>query len=356
MLFEPVGFLPRGAAMMLSRRHFGATLAAFVLISAKRHRAAAANSVVFGVQLGVQTYSFHDILNDGQDHSSQIIQNMLACGLYSCELFAPQIEPGTMTGKLPATSDCPQPFLGCSAAKGGSARNPWAWEFKRLEGKALTEAREREEHWRETVSLDFFGAVRKKFSDAGIAVYAYNPMVNAEWSDSELDRTFQFAKALGCKSVNVSTTMTMLRRIVPFAEKNQMIIAPHGHSATWDPEHFSTRATFEKAFALSKWVGANIDIGHYAATGENPVEFIKAFHERITNLHLKDRKRNQSKNEEDGASVPWGEGDTPIREVLQLLKKEKYPIPAFIEYEHAGTLDPVGEVKRAYGYCQQWIA
>ncbi len=344
--------------MILTRRKFATVAAASFPLSAWRLHAAgaSANSTVAGVQLGVQTYSFHDILNDGQDHTSQIIQKMQACGLDECELFAPQIEPGTMTGKVPAPADCPQPFLGCSAAKGGSARNPWAWEFKRLDGKALETARAAEKHWRETVSLDAFTAIRKRFDAAGIRVYAYNPMAGPEWSDREIDRTFQFATALGCKSVNVSTTMTMLKRLVPFAEKNRMMIAPHGHSATWDPEHFSTRATFEKAFALSRWVGANLDIGHYAATGENPVEFIKSFHERISNLHLKDRKRNQSKTEEDGASVPWGEGDTPIREVLQLLKKEKYPIPAFIEYEHAGTLDPVGEVSKAVQFCRRALA
>ena len=48
--------------------------------------------------------------------------------------------------------------------------------------------------------------------------------------------------------------------------------------------------------------------------------------------------------------------DTPIRDVLQLLKTEKYPIPAFIEYEHAGTADPVSEVKKAYEICKRALA
>ena len=36
-------------------------------------------------------------------------------------------------------------------------------------------------------------------------------------------------------------------------------------------------------------------------------------HDRITGLHLKDRRIN------GGPNVPWGQGDTPIKEVLQLL-------------------------------------
>ena len=58
-------------------------------------------------------------------------------------------------------------------------------------------------------------------------------------------------------------------------------------------------------------------------------------HQHITNLHLKDRKKHQ------GDNVPWGTGDTPIREVLQLLKRERWPIRAFIEYEHKGAGTPV---------------
>jgi L-ribulose-5-phosphate 3-epimerase UlaE len=102
--------------------------------------------------------------------------------------------------------------------------------------------------------------------------------------------------------------------------------------------------------------GVNLDIGHFTAAGYDPVEYIREHHDRIVILHLKDRKRNKSKTEEDGASVAWGEGDTPIRAVLQLLKTEKYPIPAFIEYEHAGTADPVSEVKKAYEICKRALA
>jgi sugar phosphate isomerase/epimerase len=343
---------------MHTRREFAKSAAALVPISAALLSGQAQNRSYFnGVQLGAQTYSFHEILNDGQNHADAIIKDMLACGVYACELFAPQIEPGTFLGQLPSKADCAEPFKGCRASSGGTARNPWAWEFKRLDGKAREAAREKQRKWRETVSLDYFRAIQTKFNDAGIEIYSYNPIdVGEDCSELELDRVFQGAKALGAKAVNVSTTFTALKRLIPFAEKNQIFIAPHGHSQTWDPEHFSTRQTFEKAFSLSKWVGANLDIGHYTASGENPVEFIRIHHARITNLHVKDRKRNKSKSEEDGQNMPFGQGDTPIRAVLQLLKKEKYSIPAFVEYEYAGTADPVGEVKKCVAYCKEALA
>jgi len=62
---------------------------------------------------------------------------------------------------------------------------------------------------------------------------------------------------------------------------------------------------------------------------------------------LKDRKRDH------GANVPWGDGDTPIKAVLQLLKTEKYSMPANIEYEYGKQgMDPAIEVAKCLQYCK----
>ena len=36
----------------------------------------------------------------------------------------------------------------------------------------------------------------------------------------------------------------------------------------------------------------------------------------------------------DGGNVPWGKGGTPLKEILQLMKKEKWTFPADIEVEY----------------------
>ena len=47
----------------------------------------------------------------------------------------------------------------------------------------------------------------------------------------------------------------------------------------------------------------------------------------------------------------WGQGDTPIKEVLQLLRKEKYLLPANTELEY---LVPEGsDVGTEIGKCLQ---
>jgi sugar phosphate isomerase/epimerase len=106
--------------------------------------------------------------------------------------------------------------------------------------------------------------------------------------------------------------------------------------------------------AAGKYLGANLDIGHYTSANGDPVAFIKAHHARITNLHVKDRKRDH------GTNTVWGQGDTPIKDVLQLLKKEKWDIPANIEYEYgpAGeTADHViEEMKKCLQYAKEALA
>ena len=105
-----------------------------------------------------------------------------------------------------------------------------------------------------------------------------------------------------------------------------------------------------RALEISKKCSINPNIGHFVAANNDPVEYIKAQHEHILVLHLKDRKRDE------GPNTPWGQGDTPIKQVLQLLKKEKYPMRALIEYEYRGTSDSVTEVKKCFEYCKAALA
>jgi sugar phosphate isomerase/epimerase len=138
--------------------------------------------------------------------------------------------------------------------------------------------------------------------------------------------------------------------VVPFAEKHKMIVAMHGHSDTKDPNQFSTPQSFAKALEMSKYYRINLDIGHFTAAGFDPVDFIEKNHSKIVLLHLKDRKKN------DGPNVPWGEGDTPIKEVLVLLKTKRYPIPAFIEYEYEGKGTSEQEVAKCLEYSKAALA
>jgi sugar phosphate isomerase/epimerase len=279
------------------------------------------DSNIDGVQLGVQSYSFRDLPLD------QAIQAMAADGLGDCELFSPHIEEGGTVA--------PDAMFRRS---GNMTR-----EERRA---AFAASGEKLRQWRVSVPLDYFTGVKKKFNDAGINLYAYNYSFNDHFTDEEIDRGFLMAKALGVNIITASTTLPVAQRVVPFAEKHKMIVAMHGHSDVKDPNQFATPESFAKALAMSPLYRINLDIGHFTAANYDAVDFIQKNHDKIVLIHLKDRKKDQ------GPNVPWGEGDTPIKQVLLLLKQNRYPIPAFIEYEYKGTGTSQEEVAKCYQYCK----
>lgn len=286
---------------MLTRREFGAlTLSTVALPSVLRAQ------TVSGVRLGVQTYSFRELTRPpGQDLVDPIIAAMKECGLSECELWAPQIEPAS---------------------------------------------RDAVQAWRLETPLDHFRSIRKKFESAGMTIYAFNYSPNNTFSDAAIDRGFEMAKALGAEIITASATLEAARRMVPFAAKHKMPVAMHNHSNVTDPNEFATLESLATALKLSPLFRINLDIGHFTAANYDAVAYIREHHVRITNLHLKDRKKDQ------GPNTAWGTGDTPIRQVLQLLKNEGWPIRAYIEYEHKGEAGAVEEVKKCFAFTKSALA
>jgi sugar phosphate isomerase/epimerase len=161
------------------------------------------------------------------------------------------------------------------------------------------------------------------------------------------------ARTLKVKAMSSSSTVSVAKRVAPFADKYKITWGGHGHDNVTDPEEFAKPETFEEIMGFSKYIGVNLDIGHFHAAGYDPVPFMQKYHVRITNIHLKDRNKNEAGKR--GANLPWGEADTPIKEVLLLMRKEKYPFPANIEMEYqipAGS-DPVAEVAKCYQFAKK---
>jgi len=301
---------------MLTRREFGA-----LALSSLAFPPALRAQTVSGVRLGVQTYSFRELARiPGGDMVDPIIAAMKDCGLTECELWAPQIEPASSVGRSRPTPEQAQ------------------------------QAREALRRWRIETPLDHFRAIGKKFTSAGITIYAFNYSPNGSFSDEEIDRGFEIARALGAEIITASATLEAARRIAPFAARHQMLVAMHNHSNVSDPNEFATIESLATALALSPQFRINLDIGHFTAANYDAVAYLREHHARIINLHLKDRRKNQ------GDNVPWGTGDTPIREVLQLLKREQWPVRAYIEYEHRGNAGAVEEVKKCFAFVRSALA
>lgn len=290
---------------MLTRREF--TTLALSSLAWPKLLAQTTNSAG-GVTLGAQTYSFRQLERpQGGDMADVLVRAFTECGLRDCELWSPQLEPV----KVP---------------------------------------REELRAWRINTPIEHFAAIRKKFNGANIAIRAYNYSFNDSFTEPEIDRGFAIARALGAEFITASSTLTAARRVAPFAEKHKMVVAMHNHSNLKDPNEFATPESFAAAMAMSKYFKINLDIGHFTAANFDAVAYLRENHAHITNLHVKDRRRNQ------GPNVAWGEGDTPIREVLRLLKQNKWPIAAYLEYEYKGAGTPVEEMKKGLEYMRAALA
>jgi len=251
----------------------------------------AANQVV----VGAQSYSFRD------RGFEQMVEGFKACGLSDVELWQGHFEP-------------------------------------------KTSSRDELRAWRLKTPDSYFKDLRSKLDSAGIRVYAVNISFRDDWTDDEVQKGFDQASALGVKTITASSNQQTVGRIGPVAEKRGVLVGVHNHSNI-NPNEFATPDDFDKAMKASPAIRVNLDIGHFTAANFDAVQYIKAHHEQIVTLHLKDRKKDQGEN------LPFGQGDTPIKPVLTLLRDQGWAIPAGIEYEYKGG-DTVEEVKKCVAFCR----
>ncbi len=298
-----------------TRREFGqltlgaASAALGLAASEQALGAAAINSRIRGVQLGAITYSFR-ALATAQD----IVKAMQSIGLGEVELMSNHAE-----------------------ALAGAPTGPNVVD-------ALRE-------WRGRTTPSTWAPVRRIFDNAGIDLRSlcYNMNVRT-MSDTDIEYGLSMATHLGVKVMSTSTQVSMARRVAPLADKHRIIVAYHGHANIQDADEVSTPQSFAACLALSKNHAINLDIGHFTAAGFDAVAFLREQHARITHLHLKDRRTPAN----GGANVAWGQGNTPIAEVLHVLSRERWDIPANIEFEYPG--DPLVEVPKCFEYCKGALA
>ena len=205
--------------------------------------------------------------------------------------------------------------------------------------------------WRQGLSMQIFKDLKKLYNDAGVTIYAVkNLSLNA--SDEDLEYQLTVAKTLGATHVTAELPgdAAALKRVGDAALKHGLTAAYHTHLQ-------GSMTVFDEAFAASKGNFANVDLGHFVAGGNKggtPMDFLNKFHDRTASFHLKDR----TLPEHCGLNLAWGTGETPIKEILRLVAKNKWKIPASIELEYTvpqGS-DAVKEVRKCVEYCKQALA
>ena len=263
------------------------------------------NSVFNGVRIGCNTYSYRGEIVTAED----TLKALVADGLSEVELKEGPI----------------QAFTGLS---GVGPKTPVLTESQRA--AILTKC----------------GDLRTMYNDAGVNIHVHK--IPFGTTDEAIELNFAIARALGCMGITLERSDAMAKRLAPFADRHKIYLGFHNHT-----ENYPSLDKDDPILDISPFIGFNIDIGHYYAgsKGKSPIPLIAKYHDRIVSLHLKDRTA-------DGKNLLWGTGQTPIREVLQLMRKEKWTFPADIELEY--KIPPgstaVAEVAKCVRYCKEALA
>jgi sugar phosphate isomerase/epimerase len=286
-----------------------------------------------GIQIGVITYSYRSMPHD----IDKLIEFCLASGISAIELMGDAVEDyaGKPKADFSWRSGPRQPMTDLQKAQVATYNKQVA-------------------DWRATVSMDKFMEVRKKFDAAGIKIYAFKPNAfGPNNTDEEVSYGMRVAKVLGAKSVTLELPNDPMqsKRLGELGEKHKMLVGYHNHTQATD-------VLWDVALSQSPNNSINFDAGHYlAAGGKNTIPALLAFieknHKRISSMHLKDR----TTPEHGAGNLPWGTGDTPIKEIFQLMKDKKMKFPVSVELEYAipeGS-DAIKEVVKCVSHAKKMI-
>ncbi len=288
------------------------------------------NSKWGGVQVGLNVpYSFHNLPGTADD----ILKYCTDLDISALELRSQPVEA----------------FLGAPhSSRIGGGRAGKTPEEQAAQKTAADEL----EKWRLAAHMDKFKEFRKKYEDAGMLIQIVKFDGVDKMKDEVVDYAFEVAKALGAHALSCEIPLSKTEWLGKFATKHKLMVGYHGHTNVTSPEAFAKPESWEKAMTYSKYNGINLDLGHFtAANNTSPIPFLQKHADRITHVHVKDRKMN------NGPNVPFGQGDTPIKEVLRLMKKEKYKFQATIEFEYPvpeGS-DTLKEIAKCVEYCKNCL-
>ena len=310
--------------VFLTRRGFlgGSLMAAAGCMAGKgampRHR-----SDYDGVQIGVITYSYRSM---------------------------PKV-PGATLGHVTGSG------LGTIELMGGDLERDAGIPFADRAPKSLTaDEKAAIAAWRKTADIGRFREVRRRYEDAGVDVHIVKFGGIGGIEDWETDYCFKVAEAMGARAItreipnpkNMEDWKSSALKLREYTAKYGVKIAFHNHlqinATTYDGPLLGWNDDFR----------INFDIGHYtAANDDDPLAFVKKYHDRIFSIHLKDRttKAHGQRN------LAFGTGDTPLAGLFALLKREGWDYPCDIELEYAipAGSDAVKEVGISNRFCRNLI-
>ena len=305
----------------------------------------ALNSKFGGVQIGAITYSWRDKPSGIEN----IIKYCTEAGISSVELMSGDVEEFLGAPKNPMMAMfAPPPPPKPGAAPAAPAGPPQRRELTAEQKAEIEKYNQTMKAWRTSLPISKFEEVRKMFDAAGIEIHIikFSP---ARWSDEEIDYAFKAAKVLGAKGVTEELSEESVKKLAPFAEKHGLLAIFHNHM-----QFAQAGFGYDKFIAVSPAVRFNFDTGHFfGSTGIHPNTILEKYYDKIVSIHIKDK--TGPKTEPANTNQVWGQGESPLEDILLLIKQKGWPIYCDIELEYdvKPWSNSVKEVKTCLKYARQ---
>lgn len=312
------------------------------------------DSTFGGVKIGAITYSYRSLPGTNAEDT---LDYLVKSGLSSCELMSGPIEesagaPAVNIREIMAEFMPERPAAGerDSVPEGQQRRGRFQMTPEMRE--AISKKQEELVSWRKTISsMDNFKKIREMYNSAGVEInqVKFDNIGGDEVSLEEHEYMFNVAKIMGAKGITTELDETKAKNLGALADKHIIAIGFHNHTQL-------TPTTYSEGsyFSHSKHIMSNLDIGHYAAgTGHSALSLVEELGNqgRLLSIHLKDRTFG-------GDTVPFGEGDAQVAEILQLIKKKNWGVFCDIELEYPvpEDSDAIKEVIKCVEYCKNVLS
>jgi len=288
------------------------------------------NSNFGGVHMGAITYSWRD-MPGGIDN---IIKYCREANVSNIELMGDDLEKALGAPASPMMSIFQKAMARLSEAERAAAMRNMGGLMNLLndeEKKQMSDYQQQVAEFQKNLDINKVNDVRMLFENAGIDIHIVKTQPTENSTDDQIDYAFKLAKAMGAKGVTSEMTLATAKRCAPFAEKHDMFFCMHNHFQYATPEFENGP---DEVLAVSPNVMLNFDFAHYfGSTGKNPCEFIEKYHDRIFSLHTKDKTGPNAANPNE--NQVWGQGETPLEEVLKLVQSKYNNIYCDVELEYA---------------------
>ena len=188
-------------------------------------------------------------------------------------------------------------------------------------------------------------SILDKLNQHGIAAMNFG-VTGLSKDEDECRKTFELGKQLGLYGITTES-LDAIDTIEKLSKEYDIKVGFHNHprpTSLWNPE--TIWKVIEKR---DKNIGYCADLGHWAASGLDPLETIKKVAPRVVSFHMKDREKVGGPSHDR----PFGTGVIDLIAILDQVREHGFAGNVTIEYEHHWD-DNVAEIAQCVGYLRAY--